>query len=76
MKVFVSYAFTGEDFDKLGAMLLRLKQMFNDLGIDHYINLYDPIYQSLVDNDASGGEYLRTALTHMPSCDTVLVLNT
>ena len=76
MKFFISYAFTGEDEAKLRARLQNIKALFTDAHVDCYINIYDQQYQSLVDKQADGGEYLRLALKNMERCNTVLVVNT
>ncbi len=76
MKVFVSYAFTGEDQAALAERLRNVKNILDQLGIDHYINMYDPAYQSLVDADATPDAYLAEAFKELKLSNTVLVVNT
>ena len=76
MKVFVSYAFTGEDEAVLIARLRRVKNVFDALHIDSYINMFSPGYSDLVERNATGGEYMRSALPNLQTSDVVLVLNT
>ena len=76
MKLFVSYAFTGENEMAVRARLERLRGTLTVRGVESYINIYDPLYQSLVYNHATAMEYLQIALTGMEDCDTVLVLMT
>ena len=75
MKVFVSYAFTGEDFEVLRTRLTALKKMFDDLGFEYYMNTFAPEWQSMMDRNATGGEFLQAALKELHTCDMVLVLN-
>lgn len=76
MKVFVSYAFTGEDQAALAERLRNVKNILDQLGIDHYINMYDPAYQSLMDADATPDAYLAEAFKELKLSNTVLVVNT
>ena len=76
MKVFVSYAYTGEDADVLGQRLSRLRDTFAELGVDYYIKMFSPEWQGMMDREATGGEFLNFALKSMRDCDVVLVLNT
>lgn len=76
MKVFVSYAFSGEDSAVVMARIQKLHEQFINLNIDHYINIYAPGYNELVDRGATGGEYLHHALVDLKTSDVVLVLNT
>ncbi len=75
MKVFVSYAFTGEDFDVLRARLVGLRDIFDKLGLDYYINTFAPEWQSMMANGATSGEFLHFALKDMKTSDIVFVLN-
>lgn len=74
MKVFVSYAFTGEDFDILQERLSGLRAVFDECGVDYYINAFAPEWQSMMDRNATGGEFLHAALKNMQSSDIVLVV--
>ena len=76
MKVFVSYAFTGEDEAVLIAHLRCIKNVLDTLHIDSYINMFSPGYSDLVERNATGGEYMRSALPNLQTSDVVLVLNT
>lgn len=76
MKVFVSYAFTGEDEAALTERLHNVKNILDQLGVDYYINIYDPAYQSLVDADATPDAYLAEAFKELKLSNTVLVVNT
>lgn len=76
MKVFVSYAFTGEDFDVLRTRLAGLRDIFKKLGLEYYINTFAPEWQSMMDNNANGGEFLHAALKNMKTSDIVFVVNT
>lgn len=76
MKVFVSYAFTGEDQAALAERLRNVKNILDQLGIDHYINMYDPAYQSLVDGNAPPDVYLAEAFKELKLSNVVLVVNT
>lgn len=76
MKVFVSYAFTGEDEVVLAERLRRIKNVFDKLHIDSYINMFSPGYSDLVERNATGDEYMRSALPNLQTSDVVLVLNT
>lgn len=75
MKVFVSYAYTGEDFDVLRKRLSDIRAVFEELGVDYYINTFAPEWQSMMDRKATGGEFLYVALKSMKTCDVVLVIN-
>lgn len=75
MKIFVSYAFTGEDFKVLRKRLTDLRQLFDSLKLDYYINMFAPEWQDMMDSKAAGGEFLDFALDNMRTCDTVLVIN-
>lgn len=74
MKVFVSYAFTGEDHTVLRKRLSDLRETFLQLGVDFYINIFSPDWQSMMDNNATGGEFMQSALKDMRPCDIVLAL--
>ena len=76
MKVFVSYAFTGEDEAALTKRLSAIRHILNEIGADWYINIYDPKYQTMVDTYATDGDYVRVAMEELKTCDTVLVINT
>ena len=76
MKVFVSYAFTGEDEVVLTARLRSIKNVLDALHIDSYINMFSPGYSDLMERNATGGEYMRSALPNLQTSDVVLVLNT
>lgn len=76
MNIFVSYAFTGEHQPTLEKRLASLHDLLQHLNINHYINIYDPQYQSLVSRDATPDEYMHAALKELKKFDTVLVLNT
>jgi hypothetical protein len=75
MKVFVSYAFTGEDFDTLRQRLSGLRDLFGEMGLDYYINTFASDWQAMMDRGATGGEFLDFALEDMKTSDLVLVLN-
>ncbi len=74
MKVFCSYAFTGEDKAVLGKRLSILRDFFEQQGIAYYMNIFAPHYEKLVGQNAAAGDYVRAAIEAMKSCDTVLVL--
>lgn len=74
MKVFVSYAFTGEDESILRTRLRGLRTVFEELGLNYYINCFAPGWQELSDRSATGGEFLRFALKDMRSSDVVFVI--
>lgn len=76
MKAFVSYAFTGEDETVLTARLRNIKKVFDKLHINSYINMFSPGYSDLVERNATGGEYMCSALPDLQTSDVVLVLNT
>ncbi len=76
MKVFVSYAFTGEDEAALTERLHNVKNILDQLGVDYYINIYDPAYQSLVDGNAPPDVYLAEAFKELKLSNVVLVVNT
>ncbi len=76
MKVFVSYAFTGEDFAVLRERLNKLRSVFDSLGVEYYINTFAPEWRSMMDRAATGGEFLHFALKELRTSDAVLVLNT
>ncbi len=76
MKVFVNYAFTGEDETTLAARLRSVKDVLDKLHIDSYINMFSPDYSDLVEQNAPSGEYIRSALPNLQASDMVLVLNT
>lgn len=76
MKVFVSYAFTGEDADLLRQRLDKLRDLFTELSIDYYINMFSDEWHGMMDRQATGGEFLNLALNNMRDCDAVLILNT
>ncbi len=75
MKIFVSYALTGEDFDVLSKRLSDIRTVFEELGVGYYINTFAPEWQSMMDRKATGGEFLYVALKSMKTCDVVLVIN-
>lgn len=75
MKVFVSYAFTGEDFDSLRKRLSDIRTLFEEMGLDYYINTFAPEWRGMMDRGATGGEFLDFALESMKISDIVLVLN-
>lgn len=74
MKIFVSYAFTGEDFDTLRQRLSNLREVFLQLGLDYYINSFAPEWQDMMDRGATGGEFLHFALEDMKTSDIVFVI--
>lgn len=76
MKVFVSYAFTGEDEMALTKRLDNIRKIFERLKLKYYINIYDPDYQGMVDNNATPDEYLTAAFKELKTSSTVLVINT
>ena len=76
MKAFVSYAFTGEDEAALTERLHNVKNILDQLGVDYYINIYDPVYQSLVDGNAPPDVYLAEAFKELKLSNVVLVVNT
>ena len=58
MKVFVSYAFTGEDADLLRQRLDKLRELFTELGVDYYVNMFSDERQGMMNRQATGGETL------------------
>lgn len=74
MKVFVSYAYTGEDEVKLRTRLSSLKKIFEELDIDYYINCFAPGWKEMASRNATGGEFLRFALNDMKMSDVVFVI--
>lgn len=74
MKIFVSYAFTGEDFKVLRQRLNKLREVFDSLGVDYYINTFAPEWQGMMDRSATGGEFLHFALKDMKTNDIVFVI--
>ena len=74
MKVFCSYAFTGEDETLLRERMTGLRNLFQELSIDYYINLFLPEWQAMMARSATGGEFVRAAIKEMELCDTVLVI--
>lgn len=76
MKVFCSYAFTGEDHNVLRARLLALRDIFEELNLEYYVNQFAPKWQEMVDRGADGGEFMFMALKEIEPCDVMLVIMT
>lgn len=76
MKVFVSYAFTGEEEAALAERLHAIKGVLESLAVDYYINIYDPDYREMVENNVTPDVYLEAAFKSLKSSDVVLVINT
>lgn len=74
MKIFVSYAFTGEDRQTLTSRLGRLRDTFERHGVEHYINMLDDGYDEMEARQATPGEYLRVAFRDLGDSDVVLVI--
>lgn len=72
MKLFCSYAFTGEDEAAVRARMERVVETLKNLGHDVYYNILDPDY----DTFSSWGDFLRNAIANMKGYDTVLVIMT
>lgn len=75
MKVFISYAFTGEDEIMLASRLRSIKSVLDKLYIDSYINMFSPGHSDLAKQNATGGDYLLSALPDLQASDMILVLN-
>lgn len=74
MKVFVSYAFTGEDHAVLQERLSGLRDVFNELGLDFYINIFAADWQAMMDRNATSAEFLKDALRDMKTSDVALII--
>lgn len=74
MKIFCSYAFTGEDFGALSQRLSDLRDLFDKAGVEYYINCFAPGWQDMMDRGATGGEFLRFALNDLRTSDKMLVI--
>lgn len=75
-KVFLSYAFTGEDIEALRQRLERFRELFENTGVDYYINMFAEDWQSMRDRGATAGEFLELAFSSLEACDQLLALNT
>lgn len=75
MKVFVSYAFTGEDATALQQRLEAVRAVLDELGVSYYINKFAPGWQDMMDRGANGGEFLHFALQELETSDVALILN-
>lgn len=74
MKIFASYAFTGEDETILRARLNSLRAVFEELGLNYYIDCFAPGWKEMASRNATGGEFLRFALNDMKTSDVVFVI--
>lgn len=74
MKIFCSYAFTGEDFEILSRRLSDLRDLFNKAGVEYYINRFAPGWQDMMNRGATGGEFLHLALKDLRTSDRMLAI--
>lgn len=74
MRIFCSYAFTGEDQVVLQKRLSSLRSVFERCSVGYYINCFAPEWQSMMDCNVTGGEFLQLALKELKKCDKVLVI--
>ena len=74
MKVFVSYAFTGEDITVLRQRLNAVRAELEQMGLSYYINTFAAGWQEMMDRNATGGEFLHFALKDMKTSDVVFVI--
>lgn len=76
MKIFVSYAVTGEDPAKVKQLLRRVRDALEGLHVSYHINCFADGYEPLVKGDATPDEYLRFAFKQLGDSDAVLILMT
>ena len=74
MKIFVSYAFTGEDRQILARRLERLRDTFSRHGVDFYMNMFAEEYDEMEARQATPAEYLQLAFRDLGDSDVVFII--
>ncbi len=72
MKIFLSYAYTGEDHDIVVERMRRIRGMIASMNMEVYCNAFDPDIEQF----SEWGEFLRDAVKKMEDYDTLLIINT
>lgn len=72
MKIFLSYAYTGEDHDAVVGRMRRIHDTIQSQGVAVYCNAFDPDIEKF----SAWGEFMRDAVKKMQGYDTLLIINT
>jgi len=76
VKIFVSYAATGEDPAKVKQLLERVRDALEELHVSYHINCFADGYESLIQGKATPDEYLRFAFNQLGDSGVALILMT